>query len=121
MSNSQGPKSDCEHVSSCAVCGNFQRGHQFKRRLEVYDTISFYCVECEPTPSSSYLHDCISEIDLFDSQELPHSEGCLYDLSWADIYNRFKIAATTKVDIKIDRFRCARLSCNDPFALRWSS
>jgi len=119
MYNSQGPKSDCEHVSSCAVCGNLQRGHQFKRHFNGYDSIVFYCNECVSLSDGLFPHDCLSEV--FDDVEVPHSEGCLYDLSWADIYNRFKIAATTKVDVKVEKFSCARLSCNDPFAIRWSS
>jgi hypothetical protein len=121
MSNSQGPISDCEHVSTCAACDNYQKGHQFLRRYDTADVYMFYCTACVPVTSKLFEHDCISELI---PAQVPHSEGCPYDVDWKDIFDRIVRAvesAPMEVELKSDRFECARPSCADPFAMRWIS
>uniref|UniRef100_A0A2V0RLN9 Uncharacterized protein n=1 Tax=viral metagenome TaxID=1070528 RepID=A0A2V0RLN9_9ZZZZ len=116
MSNSQGPTSDCEYVSACSYCDNMQRGHQyhFENDMGQYGYI-FICLGCLPpsTKIDYYEHDCISEII---DDEVPHSEGCPYGMSWSEIFEMYK---TENFDI-IVRGKCERPSCPDPYR-RWVS
>ena len=68
------------------------------------------CLPCT-TELPGYTHDCISEMVIDD---VPHSEGCPYGLSWGEIFDRFKHGRS------FERKPCARPSCADPFAMRWT-